>query len=249
MDLKRIAAQTPGFAGADLQNLVNEAAILSARKDKKSLGTLELDEAIEKVMLGPERKNKLLSAKEREITAYHEAGHAIVSRILPGGHPVHKVSIVSRGMALGYTWNMPEEDRHLYSREQFMDEIAQMLGGRVAERLIFKHITTGASNDLQRATKIARQMVTKYGMSEKIGPVTLGESGDTIFLGREIHEGRNYSDMMAAQIDAEVALIIREGEAMADEVLRKHSNELKAVSDALLAKESLTKSEFEQFFA
>ena len=249
VDLKRVASQTPGFSGADLQNLVNEAAILSARRDKKTLGSREFDEAIEKVLLGPERKNKLLSDREREITAYHEAGHAIVSHILPSGHPVHKVSIISRGMALGYTWNVPEEDKYLYSREQFMDEIAQMLGGRVAEKLIFKQITTGASNDLQRATKLARQMVTKYGMSEKIGPVAYGDDTDTIFLGREIHEGRNYSDKVASEIDTEITGIIAEAEKMAEEVLRQHSATLKTISEALLAKETLSKFEFEQFFA
>lgn len=247
-DLKKVASQTPGFSGADLSNLVNEAAILAARRNKRVIGNGEFDEAVEKVLLGPERKNRLLSDHEKLITAYHEAGHAVVGHVLPGADPVHKVSIVSRGMALGYTWSMPEADKHLYSREQFLDDIAQMLGGRVAEQLIFKQTTTGASNDLQRATQLARQMVTRYGMSEKLGPVTFGTSEDLIFLGREIHESKNYSDAVAATIDDEVSKIIHEAQELAAQVLKKHDAELKAISEELIKKETLSREEFEAFF-
>lgn len=248
VDLAKIAAHTPGFSGADLQNLVNEAAILAARRDRKTLGKQEFDEAIEKVLLGPERKNKILSAKEREITAYHEAGHAVVSHILPFGDPVHKISIISRGMALGFTWNLPIEDKNLYSREHFMDDIAGMLGGRVAEKLVFKQITTGASNDLQRATRMARQMVMKYGMSDKIGPVSLGGDEDMVFLGREIHENRHYSDRLAAEIDEEVSRIIDEAEKLAEKVIKEHMSQLRDISIELLKKETLSQEEFEKFF-
>jgi cell division protease FtsH len=248
VDLAKVASQTPGFSGADLANLVNEAAILSARRDRKTLGKQEFDEAIEKVLLGPERKNKVLSAKEREITAYHEAGHAVVSHVLPLGDPVHKISIISRGMALGYTWNLPVEDKHLYSRDQFIDDIAGMLGGRVAEQLIFKQITTGASNDLQRVTRLARQMVMKYGMSDKIGPVSLGTDEDMVFLGREIHENRHYSDRVAAEVDAEVTRIIDEAEKKAEKVLQEHISQLRNIAMELLKKETLTQEEFEHFF-
>lgn len=248
VDLAKVAAQTPGFSGADLSNLVNEAAILAARRDRKTVGRLEFDEAIEKVLLGPERKNKLLSAKEREITAYHEAGHAVVSHVLPHGDPVHKVSIISRGMALGFTWNMPVEDKHLYSREQFMDSLAGMLGGRVAEKLIFKHVTTGASNDLQRVTRLARSMVMKYGMSEKLGPISLGSDSDMVFLGRELHETRDYSDRVAAEIDSETAAIIDEAEKSAEQALREHMGQLKDIAAELLKKEALSREEFEKFF-
>lgn len=248
VDLAKIASHTPGFSGADLQNLVNEAAILAARRDRKTLGKQEFDEAIEKVLLGPERKNKILSAKEREITAYHEAGHAVVSHVLPFGDPVHKISIISRGMALGFTWNLPIEDKNLYSREHFMDDIAGMLGGRVAEKLVFKQITTGASNDLQRATRMARQMVMKYGMSDKIGPVSLGGDEDMVFLGREIHENRHYSDKVAAEIDEEVSRIIDEAEKLAEKVIKEHMTQLRDISLELLKKETLSQEEFEKFF-
>lgn len=249
VNLKIIASKTPGFAGADLQNLVNEAAILAARESKKVIGQREFDEAIEKVLLGPERKNKLLSEKEREITAYHEAGHAVVSHVLPGTDPVQKVSIVSRGMALGYTWSMPEQDKYLYSREQFVDELASMLGGRMAERLVFKEATTGAANDLQRATKLARSMVMKYGMSEKVGPVTYGTDEDMVFLGREIHEQKNYSDKIAATIDEEVAAIIEEAGRRAEKVLKDHHRELNEIAQELMKSETLSREEFEAFFA
>lgn len=249
VDLHRVASQTPGFAGADLQNIVNEAAILAARGNKKVISHMHFDEAIERVLLGPERRNRVLSDEEKKIIAYHEAGHAIVSHVLPHGDPVQKISVISRGMALGYTWSMPEMDKHLHSREKFIQEIAQMLGGRVAENLIFKQITTGAANDLQRVSELARDMVTKFGMSDKLGPVAFGNGNEMVFLGKEIHERRNYSDKMAAVIDEEVELIIRDGEKMAEKVLKAHAQELKAVANKLMEKETLVRDEFEAFFS
>lgn len=248
VDLHKIAAHTPGFTGADLQNLVNEAAISAARSNKKVISRHDFDEALERVLLGPERKNKLLSKHEKETTAYHEAGHAIVSHILPHGDPVHKVSIISRGMALGYTWSMPERDKFIHSKEQFMDEIAGMLGGRVAEQLVFKEVTTGASNDLQRVSALARKMVTKFGMSERLGPIVFGSESEAVFLGRQIHEGRNYSDVVAGIIDEEVRRIVEEGEMKATKVLKDHMKELKAVTAKLMEVETLNQEEFEKFF-
>jgi len=200
-------------------------------------------------LLGPERKNRVLSDEEKEVTAYHEAGHAVVAHVLPHADPVHKISVISRGMALGYTWSMPERDRYLHSRARFIDEIAQMLGGRVAEKLIFKEATTGAANDLQQASELARRMVTRFGMSEKLGPITFGSRDELIFLGREIHEQRNYSDKVAAVIDEEVEAIIREAERKTEKVLKDHSKELKAVAAELMKKETLTREEFEAFFS
>ena len=248
VDLHQVAAHTPGFSGADLQNLVNEGAILAARHNQKVITKNDLDEAVEKVLLGPERKNKILSEQEKEITAYHEAGHAVVAHILPNTDPVHKVSIVSRGMALGYTWSMPDRDRHLHTRAQFIDELAHILGGRAAEKLIFKEVTTGASNDLQRAAELARQMVMKYGMSERLGPMTFGNSDEMIFLGREIHEAKNYGDKVATVIDEEVAVIMDMADKKADKVLHDYTKELKAIATQLIKTESLNRDEFESFF-
>jgi len=248
VDLGRIAAQTPGFTGADLQNLLNEAAILTARANRKRITEQDLMEAVEKVLLGPERRNKILSDQEKKVTAYHEAGHAIVSHILPYGDPVHKISVVSRGMALGYTWNMPVADRYLHSKSQFIDELAAMLGGRVAEILTFKETTTGAANDLQRATELARKMVTRFGMSEKLGPIVFGVQDELVFLGREIHEQRNYSEKVAAIIDEEVSLLIKEAEDKAMTVLKKYRKELDAVSARLMKDETIEREDFEAFF-
>lgn len=248
IDLGILASQTPGFTGADLQNLVNEASILAARHNKKRISQLELSNALEKVLLGPERHNKILSDQEKKITAYHEAGHAIVSHILPHGDPVHKVSIISRGMALGYTWNMPTSDKYLHSKSQFIDELAIILGGRVAEMLVFKEMTTGASNDLSRSTELARKMVTHFGMSDKLGPITFGNGGEVIFLGKEIHERKNYSEKIAAVIDEEVSSIINQAENKAVLVLKKYRKELDAVSARLIKDETIEKEDFETFF-
>ncbi|MFA5270459.1 MAG: ATP-dependent zinc metalloprotease FtsH [Patescibacteria group bacterium] len=248
VELSKVAAQTPGFTGADLQNLLNEAAILTARANRKRITQQDLMAAVEKVLLGPERRNKLLSDQEKKVTAYHEAGHAIVSHILPHGDPVHKISVVSRGMALGYTWNMPVADRYLHSKSQFVDELSTMLGGRVAELLTFKETTTGASNDLQRATELARRMVTRFGMSEKLGPVVFGVQDELVFLGREIHEQRNYSEKVAAVIDDEVSGLIKESEDKALAVLKKYRKELDAVAARLIKDETIDREDFEAFF-
>ncbi|HAR54876.1 TPA: cell division protein FtsH [Patescibacteria group bacterium] len=248
IDLDKIASQTPGFTGADLQNLINEAAILAARHNRKRINQIDLNEALEKVVLGPERRNKLLTEQEKKVTAYHEAGHAVVSHIVPHGEPVHKISVISRGMALGYTWNMPLADRYLHSKAQFMDEIAVMMGGRVAEQLVFAEITTGAANDLQRATELARQMVIKFGMSEKLGPIVFGSKDELVFLGREIHEQKNYSEKIAATIDEEVAKIIKTAEDQATNVLNKHKRELEAVAERLIKEEIIEREDFEAFF-
>jgi len=249
VDLGRVASQTPGFSGADLKNLVNEAAILAARANKNKIGMKELEAAVEKVLLGPERKVSILSDEEKKITAYHEAGHAIVSRLLPLGDPVQKVSIISRGMALGYTWSYPLRDKYLHSREKLLTDIAVMLGGWLAEKITFKDITTGAANDLREASKLARRMVTEFGMSEKMGPVVFGEREELVFLGKELHERQNYSEKVAATIDEEVSRVIKQAEKLAREVLEKNKDKLKGVASELIQKETLGKEEFESFFS
>src|SRR5579872_832450 len=203
ISLEVLAKQTAGFSGADLANLINEAAILAARQDQKEISDLDLKEAIEKVMLGPERKSHMLSKREKAITAYHEVGHALVARMLPNTDPVHKVSIVARGQAGGFTMLLPTEDRYLWSKPQFEDMLAYALGGHVAELIIFGDVTTGASNDIERVTKIARSMVTEYGMSDRIGPMALGHKDELVFLGRDFGEQRNYSEQTAREIDEE----------------------------------------------
>jgi len=248
IDLERLASQTPGFTGADIQNMVNEAAILAARSNRKRITQQDFSDAIEKIMLGPERRNKLLTEEEKKITAFHEAGHAVVSHVVPHGDPVHKVSVVSRGMALGYTWNMPVHDKYLHSKAQFIDELAVMLGGRAAEQIVFKETTTGASNDLQRSTDLARKMVTKFGMSEKLGPIAFGGKDELVFLGREIHEQKNYSEKVAALIDDEVSAIIKEAEDKALAVLKQHRKELDAVAAKLIKDETIDRDEFAMFF-
>jgi len=247
VEMEKIARSTAGLSGADLRNIVNEAAILAARDSAKSINQNFLNSAIEKVMLGPERKSHLLSQKEKEISAYHETGHAIVGKILPNCDPIHKVSVVSRGMALGYTWSIPVEDRKLYSKAKFQDDIAQFLGGYTAEKLIFNQVTTGAQNDLRRATQLARDMVMVYGMSD-LGPVVLGDREEMIFLGREIHEERNYSESKAAQIDAEVTKIITDGQKVATNVLKKYKSLLKKIAQKLLKEETIEGREFDKMF-
>jgi cell division protease FtsH len=247
VDLEKIARQTSGFSGADLENLMNEAAILAARRNKKSVGMKELEQSIEKVMMGPERKSRVLSKKEKEITAFHESGHAIVGHLLPNCDPVHKVSIVSRGMALGVTWFLPEEDKHLYPRSKFEDELASLMGGYVAEKLTFGEMTTGASNDLQRATNIARKMVTEYGMSS-LGPVIFGEKNNEVFLGRDFGHVKNYSEEIAAKIDEEIKKIIDIAYKNAESLLTKHEKILKNIANELIKKETLSSDEFKKFF-
>jgi cell division protease FtsH len=244
VDLRRIAARTPGFSGADLANLLNEAAILATRRDKKEIGMTELAESIEKVMLGPERRSRAISKKEREIVAYHEGGHALVGASLTHADPVHKISIISRGHAGGYTMAVPEEDKTLHSRAQFYDELAVLLGGYASEKLVFGDITTGPSNDLERATQIARNMVTRYGMSE-LGARTFGKKEEMIFLGREMHEERNYSESTAESIDREVSRLLHEAFDKATAILREKREVLNTLAKTLLEKETLEKEEFE----
>lgn len=243
-----VAAQTAGFSGADLKNLVNESAILAAREGQKEIRQIDLENSIEKVMMGPERRSRVLSAEEKKITAVHESGHALVSHLLPNSDPVHKISVISRGMALGYTWNIPKEDRRLMTKAKFEDDIAVMLAGRVAEELVFGEVTTGAQNDLSRATKLARKMVTEYGMSSDLGPQTFGEKDELIFLGREISEQRNYSDEVAAKIDREVANIISSSYKKAKDTVEKNQKILDKISTDLIKKETISEEEFLSYF-
>lgn len=246
VDLKRVAERTPGFSGADLANLLNEAAILTARQDKKLIGIKELFSSIEKVMIGPERKSRIISDKEKKITAYHEAGHAIVAHFLPNSDPVQKVSIIARGQAGGYTLKVPTEDKHFHSKSEFIDEIAVLLAGHLIEKEIFSEVTTGATSDLRRATSVARRLITDYGMSEVLGPRTFGQKEELIFLGREIHEQRDYSEKIAEQIDLEINSFIKQAADKAQEVLTQNKEALERVVAALLEKETLEKEEFEK---
>jgi len=245
VSLRKIAERTPGFSGADLANVLNEGAILAARHNKKIVDMAELIEAIEKVMLGPERKSKVLSSKEKEVTAYHEAGHAIVAHFSPNADPVHKISIISRGMAGGYTLKVPSEDRHLNTKSYFIDEIAVLLGGYLTEQLIFGEVTTGATSDLRRATALSRRLVTDFGMSEKLGPRTFGEKEEMIFLGREIHEQRDYSEKVAEEIDKEINGFINEGQKKAKKILEDNRKQLESVAQLLLEQETIEQEEFE----
>jgi cell division protease FtsH len=249
VNLDRIAAATPGASGADLKNITNEAAILAARDGAKQLTQRYLEHAIEKVLIGPERKSKVMSEAEKAVTAYHEVGHALVGHFLPDTDPIHKISLVSRGSALGYTWSLPDEDHRLTRRSKFNDEIAQALGGRVAEQLVYGEMTTGASNDLEKATKIARDMVRVYGMSDKLGPITFGVREEAVFLGRDFNEHRSYSEEIARQIDAEVNRIVTDAEKRAHAVLTKHRHLLDSVAKRLLETETIDRDEFEQLVA
>ncbi len=248
VDLEALARRSPGFSGADLANLVNEAAILAARRNKKSVGMSEFNEAIDRVIAGPERRSRLITEEEKEIIAYHEGGHAVVQRVLPKCDPVTKVTIVSRGMALGYTMSLPQEDRYLHSKTEFEDKIAGMLGGNVSEQIVFGDTTTGSSNDIEKATNLARAMVTQYGMSEKLGPLTFGKKEEMIFLGREISEQRNYSDEIAAKIDGEVREIIDRAYERAKEALTRHRAVLDKLAELLIEKETIEADEFESLF-
>ena len=245
-NLKTIAERTAGFSGADLANVLNEAAILAAREDQQEISDLHLFEAIEKVLIGPERKSRIINDKEKNITAYHEAGHAIVSHFLPDADPVHKVSIIARGSAGGYTLKAPTEDRHLHSKSEFISEIAVLLSGHLVEKEIFGEVTTGASSDLRRATDLARRLVTDYGMSDKLGPRTFGDKEEMIFLGREIHEQRNYSEKQAELIDEEIKNFIAQGEDLAKNVIKEYRSELEKIVAVLLEKETIEKKEFEE---
>ena len=239
VDLDVLAKQTPGFSGADLANLVNEAAILAARRGKRRIGMAEFNEAVDRVIAGPERKSRVMGPKERQIVAYHEAGHALVAHVLPNADPPYKISIVARGMAGGFTRFLPEEDRHLYTKSQFKDMLASMLGGLVAEELVFGEFTTGPQDDLERATRLARQMVTQFGMSERLGPRTFGRKEELIFLGKEIAEQRNYSEKIAEEIDEEVRQIIDHAYHTAKKVLMENRAKLDHLVQVLLEKETV----------
>jgi cell division protease FtsH len=242
-DLDVIARRTPGFTGADLSNVVNEAALLSARRSKLQIGLSELEEAIDRVMAGPERRSRLISDREKRIIAYHEGGHALVAWVLPNADPVHKITIIPRGRALGYTMTLPIEDKFMMSRQELVDELAMLLGGRVAEELVFHDITTGAQNDLDRATKIARQMVTEYGMSDKLGPMTLGQKQGEVFLGRDFASHPDYSDQVAFEIDSEIRDLIDLAHDEALEILIEQRARLDQMAAALIEKETIEKEE------
>ena len=246
--LETLAKQTPGFSGADLANLLNEAAILAARRNKRKIGMSELEEAIDRVVAGPARKSRIISEREKAITAYHEVGHALVARMLPNTDPVHKVSIVARGQAGGFTMLLPTEDRYLWSKPQFEDMLAYALGGHVAELIIFGDVTTGASNDIERVTKIARSMVTEYGMSGRIGPMALGHKDELVFLGRDFGEQRNYSEQTAREIDEEIHRIIQEAFDKAYHVLQQSKTRLIMISERLITEETLEGPVFESLF-
>jgi cell division protease FtsH len=248
VDLAVIARSTPGFVGADLENLVNEAAILAARRNKKMIGQAELEEAIERVIAGPERKSRLISAEEKRIVAYHEAGHAVVMNALPEADPVHKVSIIARGMAGGYTMALPEEDRTLMPRKKMIADMVGLLGGRAAEELVFDDITSGAANDLERVTRMARAMVTRLGMSEELGPLVYGQKEELIFLGREIAEQRDYSEAVAQKIDEEVRKLVNQAYERAKAILIQYRDKLDAVAQRLLEVETISREEFEAIF-
>src|SRR3989344_2802199 len=240
VDLRVIAERTPGFSGADLANLMNEAAIVAARDNRKT---------IEKVLLGPERKSHILSTIEKKISAYHEAGHALVAAILPHADPVHKITIVSRGRAAGYTLKLPSEDRHLYSRKNFLDELAAALGGYASEKLVFGELTTGSSDDIKKATIIARDLVTRYGMSEKIGPITLGERDELVFLGKELGVEKNYSENTAQLVDSEFSNIMKNSFKRAQDILRKYRKVLDSLAGKLIKEETIEREEFDSILS
>jgi cell division protease FtsH len=247
--IEELARQSPGFSGADLANLVNEAAILAARRNRKTIGMPEFEEALERIVAGPERKSRVISDAEKLIIAFHEGGHAVVQRILPKCDPVNKVTIISRGMALGYTMALPQEDRYLQSKSEFEDKIAGLLGGNVAERLVFGDTTTGSSNDIEKATSLARRMVTEFGMSDRLGPLSFGKRDELVFLGREIGEQRNYSDEIAKTIDEEVRAIIDRAYERATQVLETHRDRLEALAQKLIAEETVDGEAFESLFS
>ena len=249
VDLRALAERTPGFSGADLANLMNEGAILAARRNLKETTQAELFDAIEKVMLGPERKSHILSKREKEIAAWHEAGHALVATVLEHADPVHKVSIVSRGRAAGYTMKLPMEDRNLHSKSEFIADLAVSLGGYATEKMVFNEITTGASNDLKVATGLARKLVTVYGMSEKLGPMTFGSAQEMIFMGREITEQKNYSEKVAALIDEEISDFIDRAYKTAAETIKKYKKQLTIIAEKLVENETIEREEFEKLMA
>ena len=239
-----VAKTTAGFTGADLENLLNESALLAARQQKTEIAMQDVSEAMIKVIAGPEKKSKKASEKERSLTAYHEAGHAIVTKLLPNQDPVHQISIIPRGRAGGYTLSLPSEDKMYASKTDMIEEIVVLLGGRVAEKLVLDDISTGASNDIQRATKIAREMITKYGMSDTLGPISFGSEQDEVFIGRDFGQTRNYSENIAAQIDAEIKRVIDDCYSRCQNLLSEHMELLHALAKLLLEKEKVEGDEF-----
>jgi cell division protease FtsH len=249
VDLKVLAQRTPGFTGADLENIMNEAALLAARKSLQTINMPEIEEAINRVIAGPEKKSRIITDRDKKLVAYHEAGHAVVAKLLPTADPVHEISIVPRGMAGGYTLTLPEHDKYFISKTEMLETITQLLGGRVAEGLVLNDISSGASNDIERATKIARQMVTEYGMSDTLGPISYGNKHEEVFLGRDFGTQRNYSEDVAAVIDKEVKNIVQQGYEKAEKLLRENIDKLHKVAQTLIEKEKLTREEFEEIFA
>ena len=243
---QKIAQRTPGFSGADIKNLMNEAAILTGRRNKKIIGEQEVLESIEKVMMGPERKSFVLSEQEKKIAAYHEAGHALVSHLLPHTDPVHKISIISRGQAAGYTLKLPEKEKHFHAKQEFIADLSVLLGGYVAEKLVFGDVTTGATSDLREVTKLARKLATEYGMSEKLGPMTFGQKDEMVFLGRDIAEQRDYSEEVASEIDKEIRSFINLAHDRAQQILTSSRNQLEVVANELISKETLEREDFEK---
>ncbi|MDD7131961.1 MAG: ATP-dependent zinc metalloprotease FtsH [Firmicutes bacterium] len=248
VSLQVLAKRTPGFSGADLENLANEAALLAVRKNKKKIGMDEFEEAITRVIAGPEKKSRTISEHDRKLTAYHEAGHAVVMKCLKNSDPVHEISIIPRGMAGGYTMHLPTEDRAYTSKEKLLDEMVGLLGGRVAEKLILGDISTGAKNDIDRASSIARAMVMEYGMSDKIGTISYGSDNNEVFLGRDLGRGRNFSEEVGAMIDKEIKSLISNAYNTAEELLKENVNKLHAVASTLLEKEKIDGKEFEEIF-
>jgi cell division protease FtsH len=249
VNLQVLAKRTPGFTGADLENLMNEAALLSVRSDKKEIGMKELDEAVTRVIAGPEKKSKVISEKDRKLTAYHEAGHAVVMKYSPLSDPIHQISIIPRGMAGGYTMHLPEEDTAYTSKLKLKDEMVGLLGGRVAEKLILEDISTGAKNDIDRASAIARKMIMEYGMSDVLGPISFGNDHNEVFLGRDLGKSRNFSEQIAYKIDSEVKALIDEAYAKAEKILTENINKLHAVAQELLVREKLEGVDFEEIIA
>lgn len=245
VDLDVLARRTPGFTGADLANLVNEGALLAARRGKKSITMKELEDSIERVIAGPEKRSRVMSEEEKRLVAYHEAGHAVVGSMLPNTDPVHKISIIPRGRAGGYTLMLPTEDRHYLTKSRLLDEITTLLGGRVSEDLVLKDISTGAQNDLERATGLVRKMITEYGMSEELGPLTFGRPQEQVFLGRDIARDRNYSEEIAYSIDKEARRIIEQCYQKAKTILEENIQKLHLVANTLMEKETIDASEFE----
>jgi cell division protease FtsH len=249
VDLSVLARRTPGFTGADLANVLNEAALLAARRHRSAISMKEVEESVDRVMAGPERKSRVMGEEERRLIAYHEGGHALVGHVMPNTDEVHKITVIPRGRALGYTLTLPEQDKFLATREEMRDELAMLLGGRVAEEVVAGDVTTGAANDIERATKIARQMVTEYGMSDLIGPRTLGQKQQEVFLGRDWGSTPDYSDAVAFEIDQEVRRLIDEAHDVALEILTDHRPKLDALAARLLEVETMEREEVESFFA